>query len=211
MNKRESGTILLAIVALTVIILFKDLLNQNFSRVGLALIAATIVIATNIGAKKLTARTYGASVEHSFWLWERFGLKPTQHLEKPIPLGAILSFAITILTKGWVKCAILLSYDTNALPGGKRKIAGYTYTEMTDWHTSLIGAAGIATTLLVSFICYWIPQAHLIAQAAAFYAFFNLVPFSKLDGAQIFFGSRVLWTALALVSALFAFVALIVI
>ena len=210
MKKREFGEILLCILTFTVIIVFKDLLASNFSTIGLSLIAATLILTTNIGAKMIAARSFDANVEHKIWMWERFGFKPGWRTDKPIPLGIILSLVITIFTAGWVKFSTLMTYDTSAHKGSTKKIAGYAFTEMTDWHTAMIGAAGICATLTLAFVTYWLPSIHVIAQAAAFYAFFNMIPFSKLDGAQIFSGSQVLWTALAIISALFAFVGLLI-
>lgn len=211
MEKREFGTILLSICALTIIIFFKDALASNFGKIGLALIAATLIIAVNIFAKLIMARSFGAVVEHEFLMWERFGFKPGSKISRPIPGGIILSLIITLFTAGIVKWSTLLSYETTAHKGSTRKIAGYVFTEMTDWHTAMIGAAGIIATLTLSFVTYWIPSLHLIAQAAAYYAFFNMIPFSKIDGAQIFSGSQVLWTALAIISTLFAMIGLLVI
>lgn len=211
MKREEIGAICIAIVILTGLIAFKDLLANNFLTLGISFLGATIIIVTNIAAKLVMARSFDADVEHQIWTWERYGFKPGYRLSKPVPLGIVISVVITLLSAGYVKWCTLLSYETTAHPGGKRKFAGYSFTEMTDWHNAVVGASGIIATLLVSFIAYWIPPAHMIAQAAAFYAFFNMIPFSRLDGAQIFFGSRVLWTALALITVLFAFTAAVII
>ena len=74
---------------------------------------------------------------------------------------------------------------------------------MTDWHNALVGSAGIIAILFLSFVVYWVPQLGGLSKVAAFYAFSNLIPFSKLDGAQIFFGSRVLWATLSIITLIF--------
>lgn len=209
MDKKEFGAILLAIFTFTIIIALKDMLSGSLNTIGLALISATIIILVNIYSKILTAHEYNASVEHELWLFSRFGFKPHQKTKKPIPLGIILSLLISLLSAGWLMFSTLLTFETSAHKGSKRKLSGYVFTEMTDWHTALIGSIGIIAVLILSFISYFFPPIHLIAKAAAFYAFFNMIPFSKLDGAQIFYGSQVLWTALAIISALFTFVAII--
>lgn len=205
MKNQEAKVLLITSLLLTLVISLKDIFQGRFTTIGLAFIGAILIITANVGAKKIFAKMYNASVRHEFWKWERYGLKPGYRLEKPIPLGIIASLIITLLSSGIIKLPVFLSYETTAHPGSKRKFAGYTFTEMTDWHTASIGASGIIAVLILSFVTYWAPGLHLITQAAAYYAFFNLIPFSKLDGAQIFMGSRPLWTALALISTIFAF------
>ena len=104
----------------------------------------------------------------------------------------------------------ILTYNTTALKRRAAKRFGYySFAEMTDWHNALIGAAGIIVMLLLSFVSYWIPTLEPLARLAAFYAFFNMIPFSKLDGSQIYFGSRILWYALAIITLIFASYALL--
>jgi Zn-dependent protease len=74
---------------------------------------------------------------------------------------------------------------------------------MTDWHNALVGAAGIIAILLVAFISYWYAGLETLSKFATFYAFSNMIPFSKLDGSQIFFGSRVLWATLSIITLIF--------
>jgi hypothetical protein len=74
---------------------------------------------------------------------------------------------------------------------------------MTDWHNALIGAAGIVAVLILSIISYLIPWSDSLWRLSAYYAFWNMIPLSNLDGTQIFFGSRVLWSTLAIVVAIF--------
>jgi Zn-dependent protease len=83
---------------------------------------------------------------------------------------------------------------------------------MSDFHNALIGAAGIIFTLALAVITYFLPvQLEQLAGLAIGYAFWNMIPVSNLDGTQIFFGSRVLYTTLAVITLVFVLFAFAVI
>ena len=82
---------------------------------------------------------------------------------------------------------------------------------MTDFHNGLVGAAGLFSVLLLALIVYLLPtNLEYLSQMAIVYVVVNLIPFSNLDGTQIFFGSRVLWTTIATITAFFAFAAILI-
>jgi len=72
----------------------------------------------------------------------------------------------------------------------------YKFSEMTEYHIGLIAASGIAVNILLGIIGYLI-NFPLFAKLNIYYALFNLIPISELDGNKIFFGSFVLWCFLA--------------
>ena len=210
MNKQELLHIGIAIVILTAVISLKDFLAEDFSLLGMALIASVLIIGINIGVKKLTAYVYDCDVQHRIWMWSRYGLKQSSHLKRDIPAGIIVPLLGAIISLGALKITSILTYDSTAQAKRLPKKEGfYSFTEVTEWENGIIGSAGIIAVLTLSFVTYWIPGLELISQTAAFYAFFNMFPVSKLDGTQIFFGSRVVWTALALISTIFAVYAVI--
>lgn len=212
MRKQEIIHITIAIIVLAIVIGFIPLIELNFARFAIGILFALIIISTNIFAKKLVAMKLDADIEHEIWAWSRYGFKPGWHLKNAIPAGVIIPLFFTAFTFGAVKMMTLLTYETSALKRrAAKKFGTYSFTEMTDFHNALIGAAGIFATLLISFVSYWIPGLEGLPQAAAFYAFWNIIPFFKFDGAQIYFGSRVIWTALALIAAIFAGFALIIV
>ncbi len=214
MKKQEIISILVAILVFSIVLSFRQIVLGNFIYVGTAIIFSASVIFTNIGAKKLAARTLDSDVEHDFWYWQRYGFKPGNYLKKKIPAGVALPLILTAFSLGFLKCMTFLTYETTALRRrAVRRFGFYSFTEMTDWHNSLIGAGGIIALLALSFITYWSPFVLIdgLWKVSAFYAFWNMLPVSRFDGAQIFFGSRVLWTALALITAVFTAYALILV
>jgi hypothetical protein len=212
MNKSEILQITAAIITLTIIIGFQPLINLDFTALGLSILFSFIILASNILGKKIMSSKLDADVEHQIWRFQRYGLKPKSHLNKSIPLGVIAPLFITIFTLGSLKLMTLMSYETKALKRRAAKRHGtFSFTEMTDFHNALVGASGIVAVLVISFLSYFVPGFGDLTKYATFYAFFNLIPFSKLDGTQIFFGSRVLWATLAVITLIFTAYALLLI
>ena len=212
MKQNELFQILIAVIILTILLSFSSLLKGNFFILLSALLFSIVILVVNIGSKKFVASLHGADVEHEIWRFRRYGFKPKKHFKNPVPTGVFVPLLFTAISLGLAKITTILSYETFAMKKRKeRKDQFYTFTEVTEWENGIIGAAGIFAVLLLSFISYWIPGLELLFSASAYYAFWNLVPFSKLDGMQIFFGSRVIWTALAIISAIFAVYAVILV
>lgn len=204
MKNSEILTIIFSIIIFTLVISFKDVLSQNFLSLGTSLLFASVIVLASISAKKITAHKLDAEITHELWTLQRFGFKPSRHLRKKIPMGLIAPILISIFSLGLIKFTAFLTYEATALKRrAARRHGFYSYTEMTDWHMALIGSSGVIAVLLLSFISYFIPNTGNLPAIAAYYTFWNLIPISKLDGAQIFFGSRVLWTTLAIISIIF--------
>ncbi len=212
MNQSEMLNIVIAIAVLAIVIGLAPMIALDPYGMVLALAFAIIIIGTNILSKVLMALNLDAKVEHSIWQWSRYGFKESEKLAKSIPMGIILPLAFSVISLGALKVMTILTYETSALKRRAARRHGHmSFTEITDWHNALIGGAGIIAVLLVSFISYWIPGFEGLSRAAAFYAFFNMLPVSKLDGAQIFFGSRVLWYTLGIITLIFTGYALLLV
>ncbi len=210
MKTEEIFNIIGAIIILTVIIGFVAPLTTTGEAIAKALLFAIIIILANVLVKKVVAYNLDADVEHEIWKVSRYGWKPNHYFKREVPAGIILPLFFALFSLGLFKFMALLTYETRALTQRAAKRFGYySYTEMTEWHNSLIGAAGIIAVLLVSLISYFSPWSNeILWRMASFYAFFNMLPLSKLDGTQIFFGSRVLWSALAIITFIFTSYAL---
>jgi len=207
MKMGEIKQIVSAIIAFTIVIGFSQILASKGSMFIFGFFFAIIIIATNIAAKKLMASALDADVEHEIWRWSRYGFKPQAHLEKTLPAGLVFPLTLSFLSLGVVKILTFLTYETKALKHRAAKRFGvFSYTEITDWHNALIGAAGIISLLILSLIFYLIPFPNFeyLSILSTYYAFFNMLPISKLDGTQIFFGSRILWITLAIITTIFA-------
>ena len=223
-NIKEALNVAAAIIILTIVIGLESMLRLDYNAIMLSILFSLIIIITAVYSKKLMARMLDSDVEHEIWSVKRimflmpkkfhFGFKPHQHFKKPLPMGIILPLLVSAISLGTIKIMALLTYETKALKRRAAKRFGfYSFTEMTEFHNALIGAAGIVGILILAIVAYFIPipEFEYLARIASFYAFFNMLPISKLDGSQIFFGSRILYTALALLTLIFTAYALILI
>ncbi len=208
MATKEFFHILAAVIILTAVSSFTFILKKDFYMLGAIFLFSVIIIGIHVISKKLVAYALDANAEHSIWSVSRYGFKPTQYFKKSVPAGIMAPVFFTIFSLGLIKPLAILTYETQALKVRAAKRFGfYSYTEMTDWHNGLIGAVGIVAVLLISFISYF--GFEDMARMAAFYAFWNMIPISNLDGTQIFFGSRVLWATLGVITVIFTAYALL--
>ena len=206
MSEREIIHVSIAAIILALVISMSHFFASDFAYFGTAILFAIIILIVNIAGKKAAANALDADVEHTTWTWYQFGFKPSAHFKKPLAIGYILPLILSVVSLGNIKFMSLLTYETSALKKRVAKRFGmYSFAEITDFHNSLVGAGGIIATLILAFIGYWIPFSGFedLSRMAIFYAFWNMLPISKLDGAQIFFGSRVVWTLLALITLVF--------
>jgi hypothetical protein len=212
MKSREFFHILAAIVLFTAIGSFSFLLDSQWFMLPRILLFAAIIIFVSIFAKKIMAGILDSDVEHEIWKVSRYGIAKHQKLNKEIPGGIIFPLLFSLFTLGWIKFAAFITYEATALKRRAAKRFGfYSFTELTEWHNGLIGAAGIISLFIVALIAYFLPyNLELFSKLAIYYAISNLIPISKLDGTQIFFGSRVLWTALAIIALIFGAYAFVI-
>ena len=208
MKASELTSILAAIIILTAVFGFSYVVHGQIGMLSVVLLFSAIIILVSVFSKKLVAYMLDSNVEHELWKVYRYGYKPGWHFEKPISAGIIFPLFLTIFSWGILKFSAILTYETRALKARASKRFGfYSFSEMTDWHNGIIGASGIVATLLVAIIAYF-ANAELLAKMVTFYTFWNLVPVSNLDGTQIFFGSRILYTILAVITLIFTCYAL---
>ncbi|MDO8508870.1 MAG: hypothetical protein Q7S27_04265 [Nanoarchaeota archaeon] len=204
MKPREISHIALAVVLLTLVAGLQFAIKSQWNQLIYAFAFSTIIIVVAVMSKKFVAYLLDADIEHEIWHTSAYGLKKSQHFKKPVPAGLIIPLLISIVTLGQVKFSALLTYEARALKYRSSKRFGfYSFKEITDWHHALIGGASTIALLILASFAYLFPQINLeyFAKLSVYYAFWNLLPLSKLDGAQIFFGSRILWSVLATITS----------
>lgn len=200
MEKRELLHLIAATVILMVVGSFTSLLEGSWKVLPRHFVYAVVIIGAYTGVRKLTAHLLDAAVEHELWTMQRFGLKPHHYLETPAPTGVLVPLFCSLFSAGFAKVTPVLTYEVRANKYRAAKRFGYySHAAITDWHNALIGASGILATLILAIIAYFI-NAEPLAKLAAYHAFTNIMPFSKLDGTQILFGSRILYTVVALLT-----------
>jgi hypothetical protein len=209
MEKWELANITVAVIVMFVIFSLGFIFEGDSKSLISVFAFSVIVVGVPIISKKVVAYLLDADVEHRIWHMYRYGWRPKMHFDKEMPFGVIVPFFFSLFTLGVSKVATLLEYETRALKHRAAKRFGhFSYRMMTDWHNGLIGAAGVVSLLLISFVAYF-PGLEYLSKMAAYYAFWNIIPVSKLDGMQIFFGNRIVWVVLFVLSLIFAGYALV--
>lgn len=167
-----------------------------------SLLVFAIILTVFIGAKKLTAYYYEAEEEESIWKWRRYWFKENSYFNQPIPLGIILPIVIPFLTIGNVFW--FASLQTKVRPKKSRAVKRhgfYSYSELTEWHLALISAAGILSLLILSFLAYLFNWT-LLLKLSIFFGAYHLLPLGKLDGTKIYFGSKILYAFMVIITAI---------
>jgi len=165
-----------------------------------SLIFFTVILIFYITGKKLTAYYYEADHEEKIWTFQRYGFYEKSYFKKPIPIGIILPFLLSLLTFGYVKWFAVT--ESEIKPTEARAVKRhdyYSFSEMTEFHLAMISASGIFSCFILSFLAYLLNFPDL-ARLSIYFASFNLLPLGKLDGTRIFFGSRILYAILVVIA-----------
>jgi len=214
LTKKEA----ISIVVASIILAFSISLIQSLNLFLTTLLFIFIIIMINILAKKITGYYFEAEVETRLWEMTHYGWlgilvrgfysHPRGKLKQPVPLGAIMPILVKVLSLGYINWLASLTFDIEAKKYRSAKRHGfYSFSEMTEFHIALIAASGILINLAFAVIGYLIGSTEF-ARLNIYYALFNMIPLSSLDGNKIFQGSMIIWSflaSLALIGVGFAF------
>ena len=193
---------ILTIVSVSIILAFSITLLSDFSVFLIALLSVFVLIVINVLAKKVTGEFFELKTEIKLWEFKRWGYKHNQSFKKNIPAGAIfpiLSKIIFFPLKGFVWMAPLV-FDVKAKIYRTAKRHGiYSFSEASEDNLAYIAGAGIIINLIAAAIGYLIGFSEF-AKFSIWFAFFNLIPISNLDGNKILFGNKTLWSFLAVIT-----------
>jgi len=186
-NKREIVILVTSALILGYIIKFPEFKTEVWLLISLL---ALIILGVNTFGKKLTARFYDSNAVINHWNLGRYGLGKTAVFKKPFPMWVFTPIIIAFITLPMytIKWLAVTTFDASPLPSkAKRK-----FSEVTEWDLALIAIGGILFNLILAFISHLLGFGYF-AKLNVLFAIFNLIPISQLDGAKIFFGSRILW------------------
>lgn len=195
LNKKEIAQILIT----TIIFAFAISLIKTWKIFSYTLLAVFLVLMVNIIAKKIASFYLDSEIEIRLWEIKRYGFKANKYFKTPLQAGAFLPIISKVLFfpfKGFIWMASLIFEVKPKIYRAAKRHGLYSFSEMTEFHLGLIAAAGIFANLIFAIIGYLInfPE---FARLNIYYAFFNMIPLSDLDGNKIFFGSIILWALLA--------------
>ena len=193
LNSKEIASIL----AVTIILGFTISLITSTTAFLYTTGSILIIVLLTTTAKKITSSYFEAGIEVKLWEIKKYGFRAHHNFKRPFPAGAFFPIIITALTTGLVNWLACLTFDVKAKIHRAAKRHGYySFSEMTEYHIGLIAASGIFLNLILAILGYLF-NFPTFAELNIYYAFFNMIPLSELDGNKIFFGNLVLWCFLA--------------
>jgi len=192
-NKKELGFI--GIILIVLVISIGDITTSK--TLLYSLLTIFLVIAINLISKKITSFYYDSEIEIKLWTIKRFGFRAHHHLKHGFPSGILFPIIFSGISFGAIQWLACLVFDVKAKTSRAAKRHGlYSFSEMTEYHIALIAASGIFLNLIFAVIGYLFNYP-LFSALNIYYAFFNMLPISDLDGNKIFPGSIILWSFLA--------------
>lgn len=188
---------IVAILVVSLILGFAFSIVNSFGSFAYVFISILIIISANTIAKKISAFYMDSEIEVKVWEIQRYGFKPEKHLNRPFPVGLFMPIIIAAISIGYLKWMASLVFDISAKVYRTAKRFGiYSFSEITEYHLALIAASGVIINLFLAVLGYLIGYDDF-AKLNIYYAFFNIIPLSDLDGNKIFFGSIIIWSLLA--------------
>jgi len=169
--------------------------NYNLS----VFIVSFPIIFINFLSKKLASKWFFVDIRHEIWKFQRFGFYKKSYFKKPIPIGIIFPFFITIASLGFIKP--LTFFEFKSKPSKLRVLKSRNRvrkSEINESDLAFISAIGFYSLILLAFLGYLINYPEL-TKYSIYFGIWNLLPFGKLDGIKLFFGSFFNWILLAII------------
>lgn len=207
LTKKELITVLVS----SIILGFTISLIKSLALFLTSALFVLIIILINLLVKKIVAFNYETEIEAKIWEIKRWGYRSHQYFKKALAAGVIMPLIVTALSFGYTTWMAPLVFDIKPkVYRAARRHGLYKFSEVAESHIGKIAAAGILANLLFAVIGYLLnfPE---FSKLSIYYALFNLIPFSDLDGSKIFFGSVVIWSALAAITLIGLLLAVFVI
>ena len=196
LNKKE----ITLMVVVSIILAFVASFVETWKIFLYALLGIFLVILINVVAKKIMAHYVDSKIEIKLWEIKRFGFRPWTNFKKPFPAGLAFPIIFGAFTLGVITWMACLIFDVKPKTSrAAKKHAWWSFSEMTEWHIGLIAAAGIVANLFFAVVGYLLGYPNFV-KYNIYFAFFNLLPLSDLDGNKIFFGSLLMWVMLVVVA-----------
>jgi hypothetical protein len=204
-NKKEIKSLVGASLILGFIISFTQWGYENFSlSLGIvnwfrAFILSFIIYLVYLIANKNAAKLHGAKITFKLWDMDRFWFNKGAKFSrvglfgikmKSFKAGIFIPILFSLFSNGLIKLATIAYTEITEVSAQR---AGKKFKHLTDLEISRIHLAGPFACLLLAIILTPLETFNTLADLAKLVAIFSFVPFSKLDGSKILFGSLPLY------------------
>lgn len=172
------------------------------ANLGRMFLIVAIAFLTKEFVRKLVAKTQGFETEYRLWSVKRFRLKPEPLVLRfmgyrwevaSFPLGAVISVLTTLISKGKFFFVAVGAYD---LIIRKSSRFGKKTVHITDYDEAKIAVVGPLANIALMIIFQFFNKNGMYDNFVfinGMIALFHMIPFSTLDGAKIFFGSKIMY------------------
>ncbi len=198
---KEAITIVVASLVLAFVFGFDDkqpTFNLQHWLVNYAtlVVAAAVIVMVFAVAQKWTARKTDHRATLRLWSLERYGVRRAAEFKRGIPIGAIVSLLLILMSNGVIRIAAILETKTQTSETAR---AGRKYARGTEYEVALINAAGpLMTTFFVLAVKAFAGGTALgeaVIMMGRHLALYSLIPLPRLNGLQIYFGSPLLFSS----------------
>jgi len=198
--KMVKGMELLNIIVIALILSLSITLLTSVESFIYVFISMAAIMFITILIKEITAYYLDSEIETKLWEIQQYGFSPSKRFKKKFPAGIFLPIIVSAFTFGTLYWMASLVFEVRPKIYRAAKRHGlYSFSEMTEWHVGIIAAMGIFMSLILAVTGYLIGLEEF-AKLSIFYAFFNMIPISNLDGNKVFFGNFVMWSFLAILT-----------
>lgn len=197
------------ILVSSIVLAFSITLMESLTSFLWILLSVFLIITINFIAKRVCAYEIGAEIEQNFWEMKRYGIlgllsrgyyHPSRLFKRPFPIGiffAVFSKLIFFPISNLCWMAIMtFDVKTKIYKAAKKYTHPlYSFSEITENQIGIIAFTGILANLFFAILGYLVglPEQMDFTRVSIFFAFFNLLPISDLDGNKLFFGNKYLW------------------
>ena len=197
-TKKELASILVT----TVVLGFTASLLRSWTIFLYSALSILVILAVNITAKEIAAYYLETNIEIRPWEISRYGFKPTSYFRKPLPAWLLFPLILAVISGGYIIWLATLVFEPKPKTHRVAKRHGlYSFSEMSEYDIGKIATAGIAANLVFAVMGYLIglPGEMNFVTLSIWFTFYNMLPVSDLDGNKTFFGSRIIWSVLAII------------
>jgi hypothetical protein len=204
-NKKEINSLIVASIVLGFVFSFRQWGYEEFSlAIGItnwirSFLLSFIVFSIYLVANKNIAKLYGASIKFKVWGMERFwfnkkakvrNLNFFRYRFKTFKAGVFIPILLSLFSNGFFKWSAIGYTEITDIT---HKKVGKSFKNLTDFEIARIHLTGPIACLLIFILLSSLDSFNSLAEIAKWVAIFSFVPFSKLDGAKILFGSLPLY------------------
>jgi hypothetical protein len=189
LTKKEGTWIIITIILFAFIIVFPSATYNP-----LLLFLPVLIILISVITKKIAADFFCIKIEHTAWEWQQFWWYKTSKFKKPIPLGVLFPFLITLLSFGLLKPLTFLQFNAKNNPQKRilKKRGAVRKEEINESDLAFTSAWGFFSVWLLAILGIFLRIPDL-TKWSIYYGLWNLVPIGNLDGIKLFFGSTITW------------------